>query len=204
MTSENMKKLLQLLNSMTTQNMQKLLQLLISMTPENMELILSALNNIITDDNNNPSVPSIIGELLDAHLNLNLDEKSMSKLLDFYSFIETKEMKKLNNTYEIIYHKYKDGKTPFLKNLSFGNEQKPTCNAIIVLDKGLRLVAPYFKMAFNLKKGVHSEFRNTWDTKLLESQTKCRTQRLITGGGRKRKTLKKKRGSHTRRKRIVK
>jgi hypothetical protein len=188
---------------MTTQNMQKLLDLLKSMTPENMGLILSALNDIITDDNKHPSAPSSIGELLDDHLKL--VEKSMSKLLDFYSFIEFKKMEKPGNTYyEIISHKYKDGKTPFLKNLSFGNEQPPTCSAISVLDKGLRLVAHYFRMAFNVKKGVDFEFRNRWDTKLLESQTKCKTQGLITGGGRKRKTLKKKRGSYTRRKRMVK
>ena len=154
-----------------------------------MKLILSALNNIITEDNKHPSAPSIIGKLLDAHLKL--DEKSMSKLLDFYSFVEIKKMQKPDNTYEIIAHKYKDGKTPFLKNLSFGNELPSTCHAIGVLNKSFEMVAPYFKKAFKEKKGF--ELRNTWDAKLRDSQTKCRTQSIITGGGRRRKTLKKKR-----------
>jgi hypothetical protein len=46
MTPENMQKLLQLLNSMTPANMQKLLQLLNSMTPENMQKLLQLLNSM--------------------------------------------------------------------------------------------------------------------------------------------------------------
>jgi uncharacterized protein YeaC (DUF1315 family) len=210
MTPENMQKLLDLLNSMTRENMQKLLQLLNSMTPENMELILLALNNqnIIRKDNIVINQTSRIGELLDAHLKL--DKESMSKLLDFYSFIEIKKMENSNNRYQLIFHKYKDGKIPFFKKISvgFGNEEKPTCSAISVLGKGLELLAESFRLAFLeqkknlLENASDTQLEHPWDTKLLESKTKCetqdktqdKTQRLITGGGRKRRTLKKKRG----------
>jgi hypothetical protein len=185
MTPENMKKLLDLLNSMTPENMKKLLYLLNSMTPENMGIMLDSLGDINKENKNNPNIPSKIGELLEYHSKL--DEKSMSKLLDFYSFIEIKQMKAPSDTYEIIFHKYKDGKTPFFKSISIGKEDPSICKAIETLDKVKQLFFEYFKDRFKIKKGVGT---TTYDPKLSESDQKCKNQSIsVVRGGRSRRKL---------------
>jgi hypothetical protein len=192
MTPENMKKLLDLLNSMTPENMKKLLDLLNSMTPENMGIILQALNTKFNISNSGVLLATSdhsIGLLLSDHLKLN--EESMSKLLDFYSFSEIK--KSLYPTgkivrYDFICHKYKGGKTPFLKIISIGKEESSTCKAIDVLNKSIEIFTPFLKHMHGEKNKDNVEIRNEYDAKLFKADNECRV-RYYQGGG-KRKTLK--------------
>ena len=192
MTPENMKKLLDLLNSMTPENMKKLLDLLNSMTPENMGIILQALNTKFNISNSGVLLATSdhsIGLLLSDHLKLN--EESMSKLLDFYSFSEIK--KSLYPTgkivrYDFICHKYKGGKTPFLKIISIGKEESSTCKAIDVLNKSIEIFTPFLKHMHGEKNKDNVEIRNEYDAKLFKADNEC-SVRYYQGGG-KRKTLK--------------
>jgi hypothetical protein len=191
-----MKKLLDLLNSMTPENMQKLLQLLNSMTPANMGIILQALNskfNYVSKFGvQGPNSTIAIGLLLDIHLGL--DPESMSKLLDFYSFNEIKQIvyPEPNSNilrYDIICHKYKGGKTPLLKSISTGKEDPSTCKAIKALNEIIPIITQFFKHIKGKLDNV--DVRTSYDPKLLEANGECR-DRHYKGGG-KRKTLKKRR-----------
>jgi hypothetical protein len=195
MTPENMKKLLDLLNSMTRENMKKLLDLLNSMTPESMGIILQALNTKFNISNSGGLVLAnsvhSIGLLLDDHLKL--DAESMSKLLDFYSFSEIKQSvdpkRMIIVRFDIICHKYKGGKTPLLKSISIGKEDSSTCKAIEVLNKSITIFTEFLKRIHGEHKESNVDVRWEYDKKLLKADAECR-YRNYQGGG-KRKTLKK-------------
>ena len=182
----NMQKLLQLLNSMTPENMKKLLDLLNSMTPENIGTILQALNTKF--DVRGINSDHYIGSLLSDHLKLN--EESMSKLLDFYSFSEIKKSYPTGKfvRYDFICHKYKGGKTPFFKSISIGKEDSSTCKAIYVLNESIKIFTPFLK---HMHGENNVEVRNEYDAKYTKADNEC-SGRYYQGGG-KRKTLKKRR-----------
>lgn len=190
MTPVNMKKLLDLLNYMTPANMQKLLQLLNSMTPENIGIILQALNTKFDIQGINSD--NSIGSLLDNHLKL--DAESMSKLLDFYSFSEIKQSVDPNSNivrYNIICHKYKGGKTPLLKSISIGKEESSTCKAIEVLNESIKIFTPFLEHMHEEKNKYKVDVIREYDAKYTKADNEC-SGRHYQGGG-KRKTLKKRR-----------
>ena len=157
MTPANMKKLLQLLNSMTPVNMKKLLDLLNSMTPENIGIILQALNTKFDIQGINSD--NSMGSLLDDHLKL--DAEIMSKLLDFYSFSEIKQSVDPKSNivgYDIICHKYKGGKTPLLKSFSIGKEESSTCKAIEVFNESIKIFTPFLERMYG--EHMHGEHNN--------------------------------------------
>ena len=205
---ENMKKLLDLLNSMTPANMKKLLQLLNSMTPENIGIILQALNTKFNISNSGGVVLAnsdhSMGLLLSYHLKL--DAESMSKLLDFYSFSEIKQSvdpKSKIVRYDIICHKYKGEQTPLLKSISIGKEDSSTCKAIEVLNESIEIFTSFLKNISEYKKNkVYIDVRHEYDENLFKADDECRL-RHYQGGG-KRKTLKKKRLVNSRRKTMIK
>lgn len=194
----NMKKLLDLLNSMTPQNMQNLLVLLNSMTPENMQKLLSLLESITPE-----SILKLftdlqileqqqITDILNNYIELNKNPNSMAQLLELYSFIE-----RTPNGYFLV-HRYPKGITPLgQRGLFRNNKHKPeTCSSVAALHK--QVINLFNEGAVNITED--EEFKNV----LVECSKYPLSQKVVTGGGRKRRTLKKKRGSHTRRKRIVK
>ena len=164
---ENMQKLLQLLNSMTPENMQKLLQLLNSMSPENMQELLQLLNSMSPEN-----MPS----LLEGYNNLNTSPDSMAKLLELYSFIE-----KIDDD-KFLIHRYPKGKTPFTQRLLRNtNHRKATCDSVLELNREV----DYFNESMFIKD---DEFE-----KVVKECRSSPSSGLITGGGKRRKTLKKKR-----------
>jgi hypothetical protein len=86
MTPANMKKLLDLLDSMTPANMKKLLQLLNSMTPENIGIILQALNTKFNISNSGGVV-------------LANSDHSMGLLLSYHLKLDAESMSKLLDFY---------------------------------------------------------------------------------------------------------
>ena len=183
MTPQNMQKLLGLLNFMTTQNMQKLLDLLNSMTPESISILLTGLQIL---------EPQKITDMLNNYIELNKNPNSMAQLLELYSFIE-----RTPNGYFLV-HRYPKGITPLGQRGIFrNNKHKPeTCISVAALHK--QVINLLNEGAVNITED--EEFKNV----LVECGKHPPSQKVVTGGGRKRRTLKKKRGSHTRRKRIVK
>jgi hypothetical protein len=164
---ENMKKLLDLLNSMTPENMQILLELLNSMTRANMQQLLQLLNSMS---------PENITSLLEGYNNLNTSPDSMAQLLELYSFIE-----KIDDD-KFLIHRYPKGKTPFTQRLLINRKHKyATCESVLELNREVH----YF--------GGTSFIKDKEFEKVVQECTSHTPPRLITGGGRRRKTLKKKR-----------
>ena len=188
MTSENMQKLLQLLNSMTTENMQILLQLLHSMTSENMQKLLQLLHSMthktmadLLYSLIHDITPDKISTILDDYIKL--DAESMAQLLELYSFIEKREFNDNTNRYSV--HRYANGKTPLSQRLLRNIKHKPTtCKSVQSLDATAN--------KFNLNKSIIKFDKDDEFTKVLK-ECKLYHQQIVTGGGRKRKTLKKKR-----------
>ena len=171
----NMQKLLQLLNSMTLENMQKLLQLLNSMTPKTMADLLDALTYNV--DKNN------INKILDEYNNL--DAESMAQLLELYSFIEKKEFTSGEEKLKYWIHRYKNGNTPLSQRLFRNTKHKPTtCKSVQSLDK----TANKLKTPYGIEFIQDDEF-----AKVLEECKKPSLPLKVTSGGKRRKTLKKKR-----------
>jgi len=149
------------------ENMQKLLELLNSMSPENMQKLLELLNSMS---------PENMTSLLEGYNNLHTSPDSMAKLLELYSFIE--------KTYDgkFLIHRYPKGKTPFTQRLLRNTKhRKATCDSVQALNREV----DYFDETMFIKD---DEFK-----KVVEECLPSPSSRLITGGGRRRKTLKKKR-----------
>ena len=187
MTSENMQKLLQLLNSMTTENMQKLLQLLHSMTSENMQILLQLLHSMthktmadLLYSLIHDITPDKISTILDDYIKL--DAESMAQLLELYSFIEKREFNDNTNRYSV--HRYANGKTPLSQRLLRNIKHKPTtCKSVQSLDATAN--------KFNLNKSIIKFDKDAEFQKVLK-ECDLEPPQIVTGGGRKRKTLKKK------------
>jgi len=183
MSKENMTLLYNLLNNMSLDNMGKLLRLLESMTPESISKLISDLKIL---------EPQKITDMLNNYIKLNKNPNSMAQLLELYSFIE-----RTPDGYFLV-HRYKDGKTPLVQSGIFRNKKHKleTCSSVDALDEQVRNIFNEGAVKFT----EDEEFKNV----LVECSKYPPSQKVVTGGGRKRRTLKKKRGSHTRRKRMVK
>jgi hypothetical protein len=162
-----MQELLQLLNSMSPENMQKLLELLNSMSPENMQELLQLLNSMS---------PENMTSLLEGYNNLNTSPDSMAKLLELYSFIEKTDDGKF------LIHRYPKGKTPFTQRLLRNTKhRKATCDSVQALNREV----DRFDETMFIKD---DEFK-----KVVKECVSSPSSGLITGGGKRRKTLKNKR-----------
>ena len=182
---ENMQKLLQLLNSMTTENMNALYNVLNTMTPANMQKLLLLLNSMTPENMQKlleyliPLDQKQITDMLNQYIELNKNPKSMAQLLELYSFIETK------STGDLLVHRYLHGKTPFSQQLLRNKKHKPeTCSSVAALDKQVRNIFNEGAFTFTEDK----EFQN-----VLAECSQHPPSQQVSGGGRKRKTLKKKR-----------
>jgi hypothetical protein len=182
MTPQNMQKLLGLLNFMTTQNMQKLLDLLNSMTRESISILLTGLQIL---------EPQKITDMLNNYIKLNKNPNSMAQLLELYSFIE-----RTPDGYFLV-HRYPKGKTPLVQSGILRNKKHKleTCSSVAALDNQVRNIFNEGAVTFTEDK----EFQN-----VLAECSQHPPSQQVSGGGRKRKTLKKKRSNNSRRKRMVK
>lgn len=179
MTRENTDELEKVLKQMTAQNIEKMLNLLKSMTPES---ILNLLNDLTTINQKQ------IEGMLHTYNELNKNPEYMAQLLELYSFIE-----KTQNG-EVLIHRYVKGETPFSQRLYRNEKHQPkTCKAVTALHNQVNEI---------LKEGgltiqEDDEFKNV----LAECNTDLpsTSPEVLTGGGRKRKTLKKKRGGNSKR-----
>ena len=193
MSPKSMEKLLYLLNSMSTENMQKLLSLLKSITPENMQLILDNVNKYF------------IKNIVENYTELNQNPEFLEQLLELYSFIERTQ------SGDFLVHRYKDGKTPLLQRFIRNNEHRQKiCKAVDELNKEVNTINDDSRLNNSkLKINKDKEFELVLDECKKSTPTPRQIipqnpVKVVSGGGRKTRTLKKKRGSHTRRKRMVK
>jgi len=188
---QNMEKLLALLNSITPQNMEKLLDLLNYMTPQNMEKLLDLLNSMTPE-----SILKLLTYLatlnqeqirgmLDTYNELSKNPESMARLLELYSFIE----KSQNG--EVLIHRYK-GETPLVQSGILRNKKHSpaTCDAVTALHNQV------------MKNGrltiqEDEEFKKV--LKECNTYLPSTSPEVVTGGGRKRRTLKNKRGGNSKR-----
>jgi hypothetical protein len=171
MSPENMEKLEGILSRMSPENMKKLEELLKTMTPESLSFILEKFN---------------IGEILKNYPEL--DNDSMAQLLELYSFTEKKYDK-------VLVHRYKNGETPiFQKLIRNRTHKKSTCDSVKELRRELG------KFNGNTSTPTEDEeFQKVFKECNTNDSISPRQPRVITGGGRKRKTLKKKCGGNSKR-----
>jgi len=170
MSEENMTLLHILLNEMSDDNMGKLLRLLESMTPESISKLISDLK-ILEEQK--------IKEILKNYIELNKNHSSMAQLLELYSFIERTP----NGVF--LVHRYKDGKTPLGQSLLRNKKHKlETCSSVAALDNQVKNVSNQGALRFT----EDNEFK-----KVLAECSQYPPSQQVTSGGRKRRTLKKKR-----------
>jgi hypothetical protein len=179
MTHHNTGKLENVLKQMTAQNIEKMLNLLKSMTPES---ILKLLTDLAILDQEQ------IKDMLDTYNKLNINPESMAQLLELYSFIE----KSQNG--EVLIHRYVKGETPFSQRLYRNEKHQPkTCKAVTALHNQVEEILKEGGLTFQ----EDEEFQNVLAE--CNEYSPSTSPEVVTGGGRKRKTLKKKRGGNSKR-----